>query len=610
MSRFGLIGPSYQSQSVLADCQMTMNWILEAIESGMGRSAYAMYPRPGLSMPLYAIGSAGVRGETSIGGRSFAVAGAALWELLAPNLAVNVKNWSATLAVPIVSDGNPVIMAAGGHQILIASAGNAYVFDLTANTLKQVDPSAGANLPVAYVGYSDSFFFALIKNVAPVPWQINSSNSFDAATWQATNFTEVTPFTENPNAIYFNQRLMWAFSPKGIQPFSNTGDFPFPFDVIPGTYIEDGLGAVNSLVRMDNSFFWVSADERGQGMVKRMNGFTPVRISNHALEYAMQNYPTITDAVAWSYQEYGHNHLVLSFPSGDATWDFDAATNQWVQLGFWNEVAGKFTRHRAGFHTFNFGMHLVGDPTTGAVYQMASNILTDFGNPIRRVRRAPHISKELRRMTHARVQVDAEVGIGPNLQGNQATTIITLADNAGISWAVKVTDLGVLQVTKGSPNPAQGFYLTDPVAGTSWQLLVSTLGVLQVVSSPFAGPNVFPMASISGQVLWQLTIKQLTAVIGQLVVTLIGIVGRGPQWILRWSDDGGQTFNAGLARDGGQIGNYRQRLIWNRLGRPLLDRVYELSISEAVPARVIDAYLEAEGYEPKERLPKEMAKMA
>jgi hypothetical protein len=56
------------------------------------------------------------------------------------------------------------------------------------------------------------------------------------------------------------------------------------------------------------------------------------------------------------------------------------------------------------------------------------------------------------------------------------------------------------------------------------------------------------------------------------------------------------------------LGQYRQRLLWNRLGSPLLDRVYELSTSEAVPARVLEAYLDAQDYTPSERLVKQIAK--
>src|ERR1017187_6324102 len=231
MARFGFVGPSYRSQSVLADCQTCMNWYPEAIESGMGRSVMALYGTPGLHL-LYQLGAAGLRGTTTLQGRTFCVAGTSFFELFPPNLAPNHKNWSNVLSVPIASDGQPVSMAGGGHQLLFTSAGNAFVFDLNANSLTLVTISPGVK--TGQVAYADTFFFAVVENVGS-PWQINSSNSFDATTWQGTNFTEVEVFSDNPNAIFVAARLLWTFGPKGIQPYSNTGDFPFPFDVIPGT---------------------------------------------------------------------------------------------------------------------------------------------------------------------------------------------------------------------------------------------------------------------------------------------------------------------------------------------------------------------------------------
>jgi hypothetical protein len=612
MGRFGFVGPSYRSQSVLADCQTCMNWYPESIESGLGRSPLALYPTPGLNL-LYQIGAAGMRGMAApLQGRSFCIQGTSFVELLAPNAAPNFKNWSTTLNFPIPSDGKPVCMAGGGSQMLFVSAGKAYVFSLQTNTLAAVDPSAGAGLPIAFVSYCFGFFFAIVQNVNPTPWQINASAPLDATTWNALDFAEeVEVFSNNPTAMLSAATLLWTFSSNGIQPYSNTGDFPFPFDVIPGTYIENGIAAPFSLAKLDNSLFWLGADERGNGMVWRANGFTPERVSNHAVEYALQSYPTIADAVAFAYQDQGHSFYVLGLPTADKTWVYDVATQMWHERGFWNTLAGVFNRHRAAFHSFNFGMHLVGDYQTGNVYQMSVDIFSDFGNPIRRVRRAPHISKEFNYVTHSRLQVDVEVGIGPNLPGNQTPTVFTLQDPEGNNWTVGLSDEGALTVKPNSSDIPIDFYLNDPASNTSWQITVTPEGQLNPVPVANLGYNgAFRMVSVSGEKIFVLGVRRTAPGIAQLTTTPQGIVGRGPLWTLRWSNDGAQTFSQGLSRDGGRIGEYRRRLLWNRLGRPLLDRVYELSISEAVPARVIEAYLDADGYDPMERFAKQAAKGA
>ena len=66
---------------------------------------------------------------------------------------------------------------------------------------------------------------------------------------------------------------------------------------------------------------------------------------------------------------------------------------------------------------------------------------------------------------------------------------------------------------------------------------------------------------------------------------------RDPQLMLRWSDDGGHVFSNTHTVGFGQAGNYKTRAIFRRLGRSR-DRIYEIAVSDPVPARIVDAYLE------------------
>src|SRR6266567_6096664 len=82
MARFGFVGGTYSSESVLADCQRCMNLYPESVESGMGKSAFVLYPTPGLSL-FAALPGRSVRGVLAFNGRVFAVAGTTLYELMA-----------------------------------------------------------------------------------------------------------------------------------------------------------------------------------------------------------------------------------------------------------------------------------------------------------------------------------------------------------------------------------------------------------------------------------------------------------------------------------------------------------------------------------------------
>jgi hypothetical protein len=67
-----------------------------------------------------------------------------------------------------------------------------------------------------------------------------------------------------------------------------------------------------------------------------------------------------------------------------------------------------------------------------------------------------------------------------------------------------------------------------------------------------------------------------------------------PQAMLRWSNDGGSTWSKEYWVSIGQLGKYRNRAIWRRLGMAR-DRVFEVSITDPVNAVIIGANLKASG---------------
>ncbi|MBA3949317.1 MAG: hypothetical protein H0X44_05160, partial [Acidobacteria bacterium] len=70
--------------------------------------------------------------------------------------------------------------------------------------------------------------------------------------------------------------------------------------------------------------------------------------------------------------------------------------------------------------------------------------------------------------------------------------------------------------------------------------------------------------------------------------------GVDPQVMLRWSDDGGRTWGHEHWASAGRIGQYATRVFWTRLGTAR-DRVFEVSVTDPVSWRMVDAYLEVAG---------------
>ncbi len=69
--------------------------------------------------------------------------------------------------------------------------------------------------------------------------------------------------------------------------------------------------------------------------------------------------------------------------------------------------------------------------------------------------------------------------------------------------------------------------------------------------------------------------------------------GYDPQAVLKWSDDGGNTWSAGVSASMGKYEEYGVRTIWRRLGKSR-NRIYELSVTEPVKTILIGAYSKLE----------------
>jgi hypothetical protein len=362
-----------------------------------------------------------------------------------------------------------------------------------ANTLTPI-PGVTFDGPVAQAGICDDFFLLTIQNSK----EFYVSAPLDATDWVTNGSAIVSVFPDNIVSMLVFQRQVWFFSDTQSVVYYDSGNI-FPFDVNPNAFIEAGSAAENSPAIFNNSIAWLGSDARGAGKVWLANGYTPTRISNHAIEFAIQSYSKISDAVGFSYQDQGHEFYALYFPTPSVMWLYDAMTGMWHQRGYWVESVGQFRAAHYQNHIFAFGKHLVGDWQSANVYQMAIpssngaggyNFVTDAGNPIRRVRRAPHISREQKWQFHTELQIYLETGLGP---------LPPLVDGSGKA--------------------------------------------------------------------------------------------RDPQLMLSWSDDGGHNWSSEYVLNCGQSGQFDARVRALRLGRAR-DRVYQIAMSDPIPWRVIDGYLQ------------------
>lgn len=585
MPRFDLVGSNYQSQSPNADCQETMNWYQEVIESGNGTSRTVLYPTPGLKtlIDLSATKAGGDRGMTTINGRRFSV--------LADSLIEFFPDGTFTVRGAVSNDSQLVSFATSAQQMLIASGGTAYVYDLGANTLTPI-PGATFSGPVSMVAYCKGFFLVLVANSA----EFVVSAPLDANDWVTNGAAIVSIVPDNLVSMIVSHGEVWFASGKNIVPYYASGAI-FPFDVNLSGVQEQGIAAKNSFASLDNTVFWLGQDERGAAVVWRGNGYTPQRVSDHAIEFELQQFSRIDDAIAYTYQQSGHFFYVLYFPTENKTRVYDVTTDKWHKRGFWESASGRYTAHRSQCHAFDGLKHYVGDWAKAAIYIMdipvrrgaAWDFVNDFNNPIRRQRRTPNISQDQKRLFFSKLQVYLESGLGSIESGQVPPSAFTLQDANGNFWNLGITDAGILTTTPivaGVPSILQ---INDLLDTTSWQIGVTITGVLTTTAIALnpALPEQLLISS-SGTFQYELLVTSLgilqTLQAGQVAV-------REPMMSLRCSNDAAHSWGNEMMRGMGNGGEYRKRVFWTRLGSAR-NRAFEISTAEPVPVRIIDGELE------------------
>jgi hypothetical protein len=238
-------------------------------------------------------------------------------------------------------------------------------------------------------------------------------------------------------AVNSIHRELWVFGTDTTEVWYDSGATDFPLIPIQGAFNETGCIAPYSVAKLDNSLFWLGNDPRGFGVIYRSNGYAAQRVSTHAIEYAIQGYTDISDAVAYTYQQEGHAFYVISFPTGNATWVYDVATGAWHERAYLTN--GEFTRHRSNCQCNFQSTTLVGDYQNGNIYKFDLDVYADNGATqkwLRSWRALPSGQNNLKRTAQHSLQLESESGVGLVVgQGNDPQAMLRWSDDGGHTWS-------------------------------------------------------------------------------------------------------------------------------------------------------------------------------
>jgi hypothetical protein len=140
-------------------------------------------------------------------------------------------------------------------------------------------------------------------------------------------------------------REIWLVGERTTEVWYDAGNQFFPFSRLQGVTLQLGTCAKHSITRFDTGLAWLAGSERGQNLVVMTEGYQIKVISSEAVAAAINSYPVVSDAIAYSYSEGGHTFYVLTFPTADVTWVYDKTADRWHKRLSFDAATGKFHRH-------------------------------------------------------------------------------------------------------------------------------------------------------------------------------------------------------------------------------------------------------------------------
>ena len=403
-----------------------MNLYVEPIDSAGASSKAALYPTPGF-LPQITLTDSGARALFDMAGQTFGVVGGQFYELFPlsrAGLARGPVQEDSRLA-QIVSNGPP-------GQLLIASGGHAYLYTLA--TVPPVAPALVLAGEATQIGMLDTFFLAF--NAASGRLRISASNG--GATWDPTQFVARSQQPDPWRAMIVNPPDIWLLGEQTSDVWYNAGATPFPFVPRTGLSVPYGIAAPFSIAASGGSLMWLAKNRDGAGLVVMAAGYQATPISTPELNTTIAGYARtakITDAEGLVYQDAGHVFYVLRFPSARATWVYDLTTKLWAERGQWVPAANRYEVWAPRVRCYSNGLQLTGD-ASGVISSMDVTYGTETdGTAIRRLRRAPVLVNEQKRINLGRLELSMEVGLGVAVgQGSDPQVLFRASADGGQTW--------------------------------------------------------------------------------------------------------------------------------------------------------------------------------
>ena len=374
---------------------------------------------PDASTPVYLARTPGVKAWTTVGTGTiralhsaldllFVVSGSELYKV--------TSDTTATLLGNIGSPGN-IDIDSNLTTVVVVNEPNAYSYDGT--TFAQITDADFTTRGAGDVEFLDNYL--LFRE--PDSGRFFGSDLGSATAYDALNFATAEGSPDDLVGMKVDHRQLLNFGTLSGELWENTGASGFPFERSINGFIEQGCVNGRTIAKLDNSVYWVADDFT----VRRLEGITPIRVSNHGIEQGIAK-QTIATGIAYPYKQEGHLFYVLIFAAG--TFIYDVTTDAWHERESFGE-----SYWTLGSHAAAFGFQLVGDSTSNKIGQLKFDTYDEFGTTQVMEWTYQPIYAEGIRAFHDRLELIVETGVGLTTgQGSDPEMVMEYSDDGGINF--------------------------------------------------------------------------------------------------------------------------------------------------------------------------------
>lgn len=207
---------------------------------------------------------------------------------------------------------------------------------------------------------------------------IQGSDINDPTSWAALN--TLTAQIEPDHNVALNKQLVYVvdFKQWSVEVFYDaqnaTGS---PLGRVEGAKVDYGCASQELVQKLDDSIFWVTANQSPLRQVAAFRGLKDQIVSTPAIDRLVTAWD-LTTCFSWQLMLNGHRWYVITSKISNMTLAYDVGENMWEQ---WTDVNGNYLPIVSSTYNSS-GQALLQGESDGYIYTMSPTQKTDYNNLI------------------------------------------------------------------------------------------------------------------------------------------------------------------------------------------------------------------------------------